>query len=284
MEFLVILIAWAAVQLWGSGGAIQQDNWLRQYYQAAQSLDKYIDRLLVVIGIPVLLLLFVVVLIEPLFMGLPLLLINIAGLLYSLGRGDMQIRLKLYLNSWMRGDLEGAYQHGMMFNNELGELGADNALELHQRVRKAMLYHGFERWFAVVFWFVVAGVPGALAYRLILILSEDQATRQQDRDRLHRVLYYLEWLPVRLLGFAFSLIGNFDNCYKVLLKHMRDANPSAELLQLYAVAALPMSLPEGQLDGEHFVTAAADELEAIQHLLTRSLLVWVAMVALWQIV
>ncbi|CAA0082941.1 Protein AmpE [Zhongshania aliphaticivorans] len=284
MEFFAILIAWAAVQFWGSGGVIQEDAWFLRYRDMTAKISNSTLRLLVLVALPMIGVFIVLWLLAPILFGLPVFLLSVAILLYCLGRGDFQVRLKLYLNSWQRTDLEGAYQHGRGFSAELCEVGAENALELHNSVRKAVFYQGFERWFAVVFWFVLAGPAAALAYRLLFLLANDDQLKQDDRNRAATALFYLEWLPVRILGFAFAIVGNFDTCIKTWRESVSSELPSADLLDKIGMTALPEFVPEGQVDGEQFVRLASEELLAVQHLLSRSLLVWVCAVAIVQLV
>uniref|UniRef100_UPI00356AB8B6 regulatory signaling modulator protein AmpE n=1 Tax=Zhongshania sp. TaxID=1971902 RepID=UPI00356AB8B6 len=100
MDFFAILIAWAAVQFWGSGGVIQKDEWFERLQQMALKMPSSSLRLFLVFAVPVLLVFIVLWLISPILFGLPLFVLSVAILLYSLGRGDFQILLKLYLNSW----------------------------------------------------------------------------------------------------------------------------------------------------------------------------------------
>ncbi len=283
MEFIAILIAWAAVQFWGSGGVIQQDEWYRQFRGWLGALSSPSLRLGLAIVLPAALLALILQLFHGVVFGLPELLISVVILLYSLGRGDFQIQLRLYLNSWLRGDLEGAYRHGQSFSAELCESGADNVLELHNSVRRAVLYQGFERWFAVVFWFFLLGPVAALVYRLLFILAKDSQTAQAERDQANTLLFYLEWLPVRLLGLAFGLVGYFEGCFASLRHQGNNTAPAIELLDELAKGALPSYVQEGQVDGEQFVKSAAEELSAIQHLLSRSLVCWISVIAIAQL-
>ena len=284
MDFFAILIAWAAVQFWGSGGVIQKDEWFERLQLMVLKIPASSVRLFVVFALPLLLVFAALWLVSPLLFGLPLFILSVAVLLYSLGRGDFQILLKLYLNSWQRGDLEGAYQHGRSFNVELCDSGVDNAWQLHLGVRKAIFYQGFERWFAVVFWFVLLGPTGALAYRLLFMVAASTSLPQQDRDRAANTLFYLEWAPARLLGLAFAIVANFDSCIGAWRQHLSSDQLSAEVLDDIGMKSLPVYIPEGQIDGEQFVKSAADELVAVQQLLSRSLLCWVCVVAVLQLV
>ncbi len=284
MDFLAILIAWAAVQAWGSGGVLQQDAWFTPWRSALAVLPRVGVRLLFTVLLPVFVVAVVLHVFEGVLFGLFQLVISVVVLLYSLGRGDFQIQLRMYCNSWMHGDLAGAYHHAKGFSVELNECGADNALELHQSVRRAVLYQGFERWFAVVFWFVLLGPAAALAYRLLFLIRSDTATSQDERDLSASVLFYLEWLPSRLLGFAFGLVGYFDACMGQLRRQLFSRIPATDLLESLAENALPSARQKGQVDGEQFMADAAKELEAIQSLLTRSLVCWVCAIAVMQLI
>lgn len=283
MEFLAILVAWAAVQFWGSGGTIQQDGWLRRLYSFYGWTPGPLWQLGCTVLSPVLAVLLLVGLLDDLLFHIPAFVIAVAVLLYSLGRGDFQILLRLYLNSWQRGDLEGAYQHSQAFSCELGDMTSDNALQLHHNVRRAVTYQGFERWFAVVFWFVLGGPALALAYRLLFLLLREPYLSQSERDTCNRALYLLEWLPARLLALAFVLVGNFDRGIAGF-KAASDKQSSAAFLDEVGQVAISATLPAGQVDGEHFVSAAADQLEGIQQLLSRSLLCWVFFIAMLQLI
>lgn len=293
MEFLAILIAWGAVQLWGSGGAVQRDAWLQRYSGLLKPLPSPALRVTLLVLPPALLVALAVEALRGWVFGLPALLLSLVVLLYSLGRGDFQIQLRLYLNSWQRGDLAGAYRHGQHFSEELCDSGADNALELHHSVRQAVFYQGFERWFAVVFWFVLLGAGGALAYRILFLAARHSATgcQQEDRNLAARVLFYVEWLPARLLGFAFALIGHFDESFAAWRHHSfagvggddAEVPGSAEYLDAVGSKAVSVRLPEGQVDGDCFTRTAADQLSAVQQLLSRSLLCWVAVLAVMEI-
>lgn len=282
MEFFAIVIAWGAVQFWGSGGFFQRDSWVPQYRHLLKSVPRASWRLALFVLVPVLLLALLLWLIAPLVFGLPLFFISVAVLLYSLGRGDFLIQLRLYLNSWRRGDLEGAFRHGQHFSEELCDSGADNALQLHNAVRRAVFYQGFERWFAVVFWFFALGPAAALAYRLVFMSSRDTTVSQQERDLAKLLLYYLEWLPVRLLGFAFALIGDFERCFSQWRGMFMADHGSDSYLDTLGSCSLSSTV-SAELDGEEFVASAADELEKVQQLLSRSLLCWIAVMALMQL-
>ncbi len=284
MEFFAIIIVLAAVQFWGSGGAIQQDSWFETLYRRLQALPAPWMRAGVAVALPVMVVLLLQAILGTVLFGIPLLILFVAVLLYSLGRGDFSNRLSLYLDCWRRGDLEGAYEHALTLDDfERGDK-IDNARELHQAVRRALFYQGFERWFSVIFWFVLLGPAAAMAYRLLFLLQTGAHTASDDKEVAGNALFYTEWIPARILGFTFALVGNFDRCIGRWRDYFTEARPSAELLDAWGSLALSEPVPEGLVDGEQYSAAAAAELNAAQALLFRCLLCWVVVIALIQLV
>ena len=280
MEFFAILVAWAAVQFWGSGVVVQKDDWIAQFRRVLRYVQVMRLRLTVFLLIPVLLVGVMLWLLGPLLLGLPVFLLTVLVLLYSLGRGDFQTRLRLYLNSWQRGDLEGAYLHAQQFSADLCDSGAENAAQLHSVVRKAVFYQGFERWFAAVFWFFALGPAFALLYRLLFIASRHASFEQDERDQAKLWLYYSEWLPVRLLGFAFALVGDFDGSFTKWRESLMSDLPTEEYLDTLGCQSLPCTT---NTDDGQFTQSAARELQCVQQMLSRSLLCWIAVMALMQL-
>lgn len=284
MEFFAIVIVLAAVQLWGSGGAVQQDAWFESLCRKLQSLSGARLRVGIAVGLPVIALLLVQGLLWSILLGIPLLLLYVVVLLYSLGRGDFSSRLNLYLDCWRRGDLQGAYERALTLDDFDVDVNIDNARELHQAVRRALFYQGFERWFAVIFWFVLLGPAAALAYRLLFLLANGEKFEQADREPAATALFYVEWIPVRVIGFTFSLIGNFDRSFAAWREQLTEARSAAELVDAWGGLALSEPVPDSLMDGEQFTSAAANELNAVQMLLFRSLACWVVVIALLQMI
>jgi len=170
MEFLVILVAWALLHNVELSPALQRDEWLVAWrLRAGAALSALSDkaRLLLICALPCAVLALVEWLLAPHWAGIPLFLLELGVLLYSLGRGEFRAQLAAYLACWQRGDYEAAYQEASRVFN----LGADAALnspaELHALIRRNILYMAFERWFVVVFWFYFLGPWAALFYRLL---------------------------------------------------------------------------------------------------------------------
>lgn len=283
MEFLAVITVLIAVQIWGNGGVIQRDTWLDGLYARFSSIADYRVRLAAIILLPVLLVMLIEALLGGVLWGLALLLFYIAVLLYSLGRGDFSLQLKLYFDAWQRGDLEAAYQQAGEMEGFDASAMVDTARGLHDQIRRAIFYQGFERWFAVVFWFVILGPAGALAYRLFKIIAQKPETSDQEQATLDTAIYYAEWLPARVLAFTFALTGNFDRCLSRCRELLFEPTASSDLLDQCGTVAITEPLPDNCEDNE-FTDLAVDELKSSQQLLSRSLLCWVAILALVQLI
>mgnify|MGYP000557261600 CR=1 FL=1 len=283
MEFLAVITVLIAMQAWGNGGMVQRDTWLDDLYLRLKGISSPRLRLAALVLLPVLLVLMVQGILGGVMWGLPLLLFYIAVLLYSLGRGDFNMQLQLYYEAWDRGDLEAAYQQAQELEAFDGSAALGNARDLHNNVRAAIFYQGFERWFSVVFWYVILGPAAALAYRLFKIISQKPETGEDDQSILDNAVYFAEWLPARLLSFTFAVAGNFERCIGVCREQFLEQTPAVNLLDTCGQLAISHPILE-QASDEQFREQASRELHSSQQLLYRSVLSWVIVLAVLQLI
>lgn len=286
MALLIVLLALGLVQLWGSGAPLHRDGWFlwwRSRLAAVGRLQRDAGlKLGATVLPPVLLAAVLMVMAEALLGWLGTLLLGVPLLLYCLGRGNFNEILSNYLRSWYRGDLAAARQAAEPLLWELHEEGGSGQ-RLHEQVFRGAAYCAFERLFAVLFWFILLGIPGALLFRLSAFYAEQ--SRNGDGDAMaERWLWLLEWLPVRVMGFSFAIVGNFAGCYRAwrqcLTCRERD---TAEVLEAYLEGALGgidagecsagVEVAEGQ-------RVCGAQLEGLQALLSRALLLWITLMAL----
>ncbi|MFC6635001.1 regulatory signaling modulator protein AmpE [Microbulbifer taiwanensis] len=286
MALLIVLLSLALVQLWGSGAPLHRDDWFhwwRRRLAGVQRLQKDPGLMLgATILPPALLAAVLMVLAETSLGGLGTLLLGVPLLLYCLGRGNFNEMVSSYLRNWYRGDLAAAQQAAAPLLRDLHEEAADGQ-QLHEQVFRGAAYRAFERLFAVLFWFVLLGIPGALLFRLSAIYAEESRGADSSATA-ERWLWLLEWLPVRVMGFSFAIVGNFAGCYRAwrqcLTCRERD---TAEVLEAYLEGALG-GIDAGECsagvevaEGQRICGA---QLEGLQALLSRALLLWITLLAL----
>ena len=282
MEFLTVLIVLGFLQVWGSGGPLQRDDWFYQFNtNIPQRLDLAELRLLAAIGIPALGVFLIQDLVESALFGLLSLILYVTVLLFSLGRGDFNQNLQHYLNAWNLGDFDQAYKKATAIGDfEQSETMVDH-VALHEHVRRAYLHEGFERWFAVVFWFLLLGPVGAIIYRLCYLAGRNDTFKPDDKLLALKWVHYFDWIPARLLALSFSLTGNFVNSFSRYGSSLLDNQPTSELLDHCAVAAIS-GLNTSQVyptDKDHFIEYGREELLTLQSLLSRSVIFWVIIIA-----
>lgn len=136
-------------------------------------------------------------------------------LLYSLGRGDFLADVNNYLAIAARGDSVAASK---WIDDFCGHVASDISTTpvgdwkgLHTQALKVISYRGFERAFAVLFWFVIAGAVGALLYRLSVIYREQTIPHSNEAALAEKWLWLIEFPAVRLMGLTWAFVGNFDS-------------------------------------------------------------------------
>ncbi len=94
------------------------------------------------------------------------------------------------------------------------------------------------------------------------------------------LLRWIEWLPARLAGISFALVGDFDACLYAWQRVMAEARlATAEALERCGNAALTFAAPAAEEATDTLIARGSRELQAIENLNGRALLVWLAIIA-----
>jgi len=208
MTLLTILLSLILERLFGSMAELRRFGWfdwlvmqLRQKPWADGSAG-----VAVVVLIPLLLVFLLAAMLQALG-GFFLFLFALVVLLYSFGPGDLEAEVEAFVEARRRGDEEAA----MLYARDLlGDDPVDNSGQLTRLMLEASLAEANNRFFAVVFWFVLLGPVGALLYRLAAILHRremaDTAGFNLAAQRLYQIML---WLPARLVAVSYALSGSF---------------------------------------------------------------------------
>ena len=279
MTFLAILIVYAVIQYGDAGRSLQHDGWFSrwsQWVRDRQLAQEELSLLLQVLA-PVVLLGVVLGLLAAISSWL-LLLCAVPVLLYSLGRNELSGRVQNYIDAYKRGDNVAATQAAASLGGPVDN--ADDWSTLNRIMLSTAGYAGFERLFAVVFWFALLGPLGALLYRLLALVCEDDNNSDALRLTAARALWLMEWPAVRVLGLSFALSGNFVSCFHNWRKQVLGYDRStAEVLEDCIHGALSVDANE--------VTCAditEKELEALLPLLSRTMVLWLCVLAVFTLI
>ena len=276
MTFLAIIVALILTRVWGSANPVHRDQWFRHWQSTLANVGiGAVGRLVLAVGLPVLVAQGLLNVLEPWFFGLPWIALAVVLLLYSLGRRDFHQLMADYRSYCRKGDFQGAYL------STLPGLGWTEAREspaspeeVDALVQRSFFYEGYQRWFAVLFYFVLLGPVGALAYRLLHLCRD-----RFEGQLVERGLFLVDWVPARLLAAAFGLAGDFVRSRDSLLDGLLDVGMSAQEL-LYEVGTAALGAPEAVSGERSFGDCAAMQNEGTGQLLYRSAACWLALLSL----
>lgn len=156
--------------------------------------------------------------------------------------------------------------------------GQENAVRARERLclaadadakqgAAAALHGGLARWFGVLFWFAVLGIPGALVYRAVRVARREFPPGQRERRAFDTVLGVLNWPVVGLMLLSIALMTDFDRA-----------------LDRFDARADRWRFPAGLLDDLAAALCSraggmAGGLESGRRLIRRVLVLWLAVVA-----
>jgi len=112
-----------------------------------------------------------------------------------------------------------------------------------------LVWLNYRYFIAIMIFFVVFGAAGALFYRLLVTMNEapvklehenlevdenSNGTEEPIKDKttlLQDILFWVDWLPVRIVAFGYMLVGHFSKAMPLWLENLFDVNkPPNELL------------------------------------------------------
>jgi AmpE protein len=283
VKFIALLIVLALMQYWGSNRYLHNDQWYQRLLDRAANFRMPAELYLISgILLPAVLWAWILNLSGNWFFGLFGLALNVLLLLYCLGRRDYEGLLNRYREYCREGNFEAAFLLARQeFPWREDAVEAADAEHTHRWMKQCLVYMGFERWFAVVFYFVLLGAPGALAYRLLHLSGELRDEPAVKRVQA-RMLHIADWLPARLLVLAFALAGDYMGSREQVTSSIQNLkNSAAETISDAAHAALGL---KSTVFSDHGDTAAfakiSDwEVGQLQGLLARSAVAWVLVIS-----
>lgn len=215
------LMAVLAIVFWSSASLsmVQRDAWFLWLLKRLRSLPAAASLpllpMLLALLLPLLLVIVAIWAIVHFLSMNVLFFLYVPVLLYSLGRGDFLAEVNHYIATVNRGDNVAASK---WVDDFCGRAASDISAApigdwkgLHTQALSVIGYRGFERTFAVLFWFVIAGAVGALLYRLSVIYREHTAPNTKEAALADKWLWLIEFPAVRLMGLTWAFVGNFDS-------------------------------------------------------------------------
>ena len=137
--------------------------------------------------------------------------------LFCLGPRDLDADVHRFLNAWEQGNEDKAQDYAQQISQATVE--PIDKQSLGRFVVEGIVVAAHERWFGVIFWFVILGPLGALWYRLACVLRDKCIRRGEEdafRDSALMMHHILAWIPVRLTLLSYALAGSFGDTLEAL--------------------------------------------------------------------
>ncbi|MFA5630100.1 MAG: adenosylcobinamide-phosphate synthase CbiB [Porticoccaceae bacterium] len=226
------------------------------------------------------------------FSGWLLVAAQVLVLYFTLGNRSLAEHARAVAAPLLAGDLTAArYQVGMIVSRDtaaLDEAGATRA------AAESVLENGSDAVLAPLFWFALAGAPGALLYRLANTLDARWGYRSEKY--LHfgrgaaRLDDLLNWLPARLCALSYGLAGNLRAALRCWREQApRAASPNAGPVMAAGAGALGIRLGgparyHGREEWRPALGCGRDpeprDIQRAVHLLWRAIALWLVVIAL----
>lgn len=134
-----------------------------------------------------------------------------------------------------------------------------------------ILHQAVKQLFSILFWFLILGPIGAVLYVLVDAIKQNYFSTELT-VQANKLEILLDWIPVRLLGFCFALIGHFSSVINYWASHVYSAAENNENF-LYGCFDLACSK-------EHLASKDQELMsEYLIKLIYRSLILWLVVVA-----
>mgnify|MGYP003390751864 CR=1 FL=1 len=152
----------------------------------------------------------------------------------------------------------------------------------------AVFESALTRWFAVLFWFLLLGPAGALAYRLLYLQvhhKHEMALPEGLQTAAGRVLNAAHCPPAHLMVFSMALAANFDKVVQVWRDWFNQGGLRFDyaFLANAATASVASELADEAADADDGPSSAPAllELRDAMSLAWRMLLLWLAVLAVF---
>jgi len=203
-------------------------------------------------------------------------------MLFSLGPRDLDADVHRFLNAWEQGDADKAQGYAQQVCQATAE--PVDPQSLGRFVVEGIVVAGHERWFGVIFWYVILGPLGALWYRLACVLRDKCILRGEGdafKDAALMMHHILAWLPVRLTLISYGLAGSFAESLAALRDEALDwkggwLTNNYLLLITGGLGALQL---EQQLAADDSRVVDAGHVRAALGLVLRTLILILALIA-----
>ena len=218
--------------------------------------------------------------------------LNILLLYFAIGWKSLGIHAKRVQSALIANNLPDArHQVGMLVSRDTTQLEQG---DIAKATIESVLENGNDAVFATIFWFVVAGAPGAIAYRLVNTLDAMWGYRNARYQNFGwaaaRLDDALNYIPARLTALSYAIVGQRQialRCWKTQGANWK--SPNAGPVMAAGAGSLGVSLGgaawyHGKLEQRPILGEGRDpdahDIDRAIVLIQRVLVLWLATIYL----
>ncbi|MGK9172609.1 beta-lactamase regulator AmpE [Yokenella regensburgei] len=168
-----------------------------------------------------------------LFFNVPLLVVWILLGLLCVGAGKVRLHYHAYLKAASRNDEHAHKAMASELTLIHGVPPGCSEREFLRELQNALLWINFRYYLAPLFWFIVGGVwaPVTLVGYCFLRALQSWLARyktpgERQRSGIDAILHVLDWIPVRLAGVFYALIGHGEKALPAWFASLADRHSS----------------------------------------------------------
>ncbi|MFP2507803.1 beta-lactamase regulator AmpE [Buttiauxella gaviniae] len=170
---------------------------------------------------------------QGLFFNVLLLVFWIALGVLCIGAGQVRLHYHAYLQAVSHGDSHARDAMASELTLIHGVPPDCDEREYLKELQNALLWINFRFYLAPLFWFIVGGVWGPVTlagYAFLRAWQTWLARNHSPQERLHSgidtILHVLDWVPVRLFGVAYALLGHGERALPAWFASLADRHTS----------------------------------------------------------
>ncbi len=170
---------------------------------------------------------------QGLFFNVPLLVFWIALGVLCIGAGQVRLHYHAYLQAASHDDAHARDTMASELTLIHGVPPDCDEREYLKELQNALLWINFRYYLAPLFWFIVGGIWGPVTlagYSFLRAwqtwLARHHTPHQRLLSGIDAILHVLDWVPVRLVGVAYALLGHGERALPAWFASLADRHSS----------------------------------------------------------
>ena len=231
MTLFTLLLVLSCERLFKTGEHWQLDSRLGSVFKRIKRFS--LAGTLVMTGLCMLVVFLIMEILDGILFNFPLLLFWVALGVLCIGAGQVRLHYHAYLKAANHGDADAYDAMASELTLIHGVQPECSEREYLQALQNALLWINFRYYLAPLFWLVIGGAWGPVllvGYAFLRAWQTWLARFHTPHDRLRSgiesILHVVDWVPVRLVGIVYALLGHGEKALPAWFASLTDFHTS----------------------------------------------------------